>query len=154
MYLVKKTDVKNWGFRDEEKEGLFKVVVKRGNKKIEGVKEERIAQIVEDVMYWRKANAIHIWFVKNVQEGEDDCKEYYVDHEKLKELRDIIRKVLKKHSLAHELLPTGDGFFFGDTSYNEYYFEDLKKTDKVFTELLKDERHNKNRGEFYYQSSW
>ena len=24
--------------------------------------------------YWRKANQIHGWFVKNVQDDEDDCR--------------------------------------------------------------------------------
>ena len=27
----------------------------------------------EEVGYWRKANAIHGWFVRNVQNGKDDC---------------------------------------------------------------------------------
>lgn len=29
--------------------------------------------IKEEVGYWRKANAIHDWFVENVQDGIDDC---------------------------------------------------------------------------------
>ena len=37
--------------------------------------------------YWRKANAIHNWFVENVQNGEDDCGRYYVSTEKLEELK-------------------------------------------------------------------
>ena len=30
-------------------------------------------RIMEQVGYWRKANAIHNWFVDHVQDGEDDC---------------------------------------------------------------------------------
>lgn len=30
-------------------------------------------RIIEQVAYWRKANAIHRWFVEHVQDGEDDC---------------------------------------------------------------------------------
>lgn len=44
--------------------------------------------------YWRKANAIHKWFVDNVQEGVDDCKPYYVSREQLKELRTLCHRVL------------------------------------------------------------
>jgi hypothetical protein len=33
--------------------------------------------------YWRKANHIHNWFVKNVQNAEDDCRDYYVSRENL-----------------------------------------------------------------------
>ena len=29
--------------------------------------------------YWRKASAIHKWFVDNCQEGDDDCGTYLVD---------------------------------------------------------------------------
>ena len=27
----------------------------------------------KEVMYWRKANYIHNWFVENIQNGSDDC---------------------------------------------------------------------------------
>lgn len=47
-----------------------------------------------EVAYWRKANAIHNWFVQNVQDGEDDCKRYYVSREKLTELRDACQQVI------------------------------------------------------------
>jgi len=33
--------------------------------------------------YWRKVNAVHKWFVDNVQGGEDNCGEYYVSNTKL-----------------------------------------------------------------------
>ena len=46
------------------------------------------------VMYWRKANAIHKWFVDNVQEGRDECQTSYVSREQLEELRDACKKVL------------------------------------------------------------
>jgi hypothetical protein len=36
--------------------------------------------------YWRKSNQIHAWFVDNVQGGEDNCGEYYVSNDKLKQL--------------------------------------------------------------------
>lgn len=39
-------------------------------------------------------------------------------------------KVFKEKDLeiAKQLLPTQEGFFFGSTRYDEYYFEDIKKT--------------------------
>ena len=40
--------------------------------------------------YWRKANHIHQWFVENIQDGNDDCREYYVPRERLKELLEIL----------------------------------------------------------------
>ena len=129
---------------------------------------EDLSEISYAVMYWRKANQIHDWFVREVQEGEDDCKEYYVSKKQLEELLDDCKKVKDSLqlpllqiegekssfldvSVAEDLLPTSSGFFFGDTEYDEYYLEDINNTIKGLKEiLLKD---NKN-AEFYYRSSW
>lgn len=51
-------------------------------------------QIKAEIGYWRKANQIHKWFVDNVQDGEDDCREYWVPREGLIELRAICEEVL------------------------------------------------------------
>ena len=61
--------------------------------------------------YWRKANQIHKWFVDNVQGGNDNCGEYYVSHEKLKELRETCRQAI--FAKDPNLLPPQAGFFFG-----------------------------------------
>lgn len=50
--------------------------------------------IVSNVMYWRKANAIHEWFVQNVQNGEDDCNEYDVSEEDIRKLIGCCQDVL------------------------------------------------------------
>jgi hypothetical protein len=102
-------------------------------------------------MYWRKANAIHHWFVINVQGGEDNCKEYYVSREQLQELLDILNRVDQNHSLADDLLPTANGFFFGDTDYQEWYYQDIKATIPVFENLL---GQDLDQWDFYYSSSW
>ena len=113
--------------------------------------EIQFNQLMGEAAYWRKANAIHKWFVDNVQDGRDDCGTYYVDREKLRELRDTCQQVLDDHSLAENLLPTRDGFFFGGTEYGEYYYEDLKYTVEQIDKLLDD----KYKGfDFEYHSSW
>lgn len=83
------------------------------------------------VGYWRKANAIHKWFVNNCFTG--DYKDYHgnpikVTYEQLIELRNLCKEVLEDHDKAPKLLPTQDGFFFGSTEYDEWYFEDLEYT--------------------------
>lgn len=47
------------------------------------------------VGYWRKANAIHNWFVQNVQDGKDDCGSYYVSRDNLRALQAECYKVLQ-----------------------------------------------------------
>ena len=56
--------------------------------------------LFEEVGYWRKANAIHKWFVENVQDGEDDCEQYEVSKEQLEELLDVCKEVLDKVVMA------------------------------------------------------
>ena len=148
MYLTKKTYVKNW--KHMSKEELHTISVKKGGKKLESIQPKRISYIEEEVMYWRKFNALHSWFVKECQGGEDDCKTYYVDDEKITELLDILKRIDADHSLADELLPTQEGFFFGSTTYDEWYYSDVKETIKV----LEKEIMGDMSGSYYYHSSW
>jgi hypothetical protein len=109
------------------------------------------ATVSVSVGYWRKENAIHKWFVDNVQEGEDNCAEYFVSREGLTELKELCKKVLADHSLADELLPTGSGFFFGSTDYDDWYFTGLQETVEIVDTCLSSQYEN---WEFTYQSSW
>jgi len=65
-----------------------------------------------EVGYWRKANAIHKWFVNNVQDGEDDCNRYEVSVKQLLQLRDLCEQVVENNNLAMELLPPTQGILF------------------------------------------
>lgn len=49
-----------------------------------------------EVAYWRKANAIHQWFVDNVQDGRDECQESDIDIDTLKKLRNICLEVFRR----------------------------------------------------------
>lgn len=102
-------------------------------------------------MYWRKANAIHNWFVENVQDGVDECNEYDVSVEKLKELLNICNDVLEDNDLAETLLPTQGGFFFGTTDYDEWYFENVAKTAVFLTNTIAE---YDDKEVFVYWSSW
>ena len=100
--------------------------------------------------YWRKANQIHKWFVDNVQDGNDNCGEYYVSHEKLKELRETCRQAL--FAKDPSLLPPQAGFFFGSYDIDEYYWADIKDTIKQIDRVLALPELSKL--SFYYTSSW
>lgn len=116
--------------------------------------------------YWRKANAVHKWFVDNVQDGVDECQKSTVTVEQLTTLRDLCREVLaslkmtegmvhvgtqlapehKEHyepgeiprdsRVAREKLPTTSGFFFGGTDYDQWYKDDLEHTVKVCERVI------------------
>ena len=107
------------------------------------------------VAYWRKVNSVHKWFVDNVQNGVDDCGEYRVTREQLMQLRTLCNSIYKDKnlSMAHVGLPTQDGFFFGNTEYDEYYFADLEDTAKQIDFVL--ENYPDEEGwSFVYYSSW
>lgn len=104
------------------------------------------------VAYWRKANAIHAWFVKHCQDGVDECQETHVSREKLTELIDACRKVMANKELANELLPPQSGFFFGSTDVDEYYLQDLEYTATRLEKILNDPALKGS--SLYYQSSW
>lgn len=175
MYLHRKTYVQNW--EHTKPENRHEITIKRGGKVRDDIKPARIAFIVEQVAYWRKANAIHQWMVDNVQGGKDDCGEYYVSSEKLNELADLCREVLRNIELvhdrvcvgtqyspenpegevlsssaaaiAHAMLPTASGFFFGSTDYDEGCVRGLRQTIEQIEPLLTDDDAS-----YYYHSSW
>jgi hypothetical protein len=147
MYLTKKNYVQNHDYM--EKDERHEVIIKKGGKIVKSIKPERIDSVSEEIAYWRKANAIHRWFVDNVQDGNDDCKEYYVDQEQLKELVSLCKEVLSDKNKAAELLPCQEGFFFGSYDYDEWYFNNLEKTVEMLEPELETEAYD-----FYYCSSW
>ena len=101
---------------------------------------------------WRKANAIHKWFVDNIQGGEDDCGEYKVTKEQLIQLHNTCNEILVDHNLAEQLLPTQSGFFFGNTEYDMWYYNDLENTKQIIDEILEYKSYCLD--ELYYSSSW
>lgn len=106
------------------------------------------------VLYWRKANAIHGFFIREGKleaNGAKDVGYYVVNRETLRHLVDLIDKVLNDHSLAKSLLPTQDGFFFGSTEYDDWYFSDLKDTKSLVVaelELVPEQQV------WFYYASW
>lgn len=110
------------------------------------------SHVTAEAAYWRKANAIHAWFVDNVQDGEDDCRYYPVRREQLEQLADLCDQVLADPTKASALLPTKGGFFFGGLDYDEWYVSKLEYTRDRLRELLG--RPELEGWEFYYHSSW
>lgn len=114
-------------------------------------------EIEVPIAYWRKANHIHKWFVENVQGGEDNCQSSDVDVEQLRELDKLCAEVVTSGSpeVAAEKLPCEEGFFFGGTDYDTYYFEQCRETMDALRRLLADIDSGKLAGwDFVYRASW
>ena len=169
--------------KTKEYEKIKNYIVKRGEDNIYSWDS-----LFTEECYWRKANAIHNWFVENIQDGEDDCSTHEVSMDDIINLRDICKevldnselvegdiiqsytldkdengeiiktpnyekgKVIKDSSTAEDLLPTTSGFFFGGTEYDEWYYNDIKKTYDLCEKLLR-EFDFENR-HLCYSGSW
>lgn len=96
---------------EPEKSKLNKLLGTLG-KPISALRQKRVAMLDSQVMYWRKANHIHAWFVDNVQKGDDDCGKYFVPWEKLEELKSVCAKVLESSHLV-------DGLVYGGTFFSD-----------------------------------
>lgn len=115
------------------------------------------AHLSVSVMYWRKANAIHGWFVNTLADGVDECQEIDVPREALERLRDICATILNadesdREAVASEHLPPTQGFFFGSYEYDEWYWQDLANTHAELVRILSDE--SLTDWDFSYRASW
>lgn len=114
MYL-EKCNRKAWGYKDFDIEDI-----KQNKPKLyeelkpyihqRGSELFRWESLFEEVGYWRKANAIHKWFVDNVQNGEDDCGYYEVIKEQLKKLLGICKTVKASTELKDGWVKNGERF--------------------------------------------
>jgi len=145
MYLYKEIYV---GANYEHNEVKGKIELSNRNGPIP-IKLERVSSIREQVGYWRKANAIHKWFVDNVQGGVDMCQESSVSRDQLQELLDLVNYTIENFKEAPDKLPSQDGFFFGSTSYGDSYSDDLILTKEILERVMSEP------GDYFvYHSSW
>jgi hypothetical protein len=150
QYLYAKKHFSNAEWRPEAEREVFSKLMELTNVSNFMDNELPTAYVDVKVAYWRKQNAIHNWFVEECQNGEDECQTVYVGREKLEELRDLCREVLADPTLASDLLPTSNGFFFGSTDYDKWYWEGLTYTANTIDKLLT----MSNDWDFEYSSSW
>jgi hypothetical protein len=111
----------------------------------------KVISIFDEVAYWRKANAIHLWFVEATQEGVDECGWSFVNKGDLESLMRVIMRI-KNGADPKKLLPTRSGFFFGETSYGASYMHDIHETYTQITEVM--ETTDWKNQVLIYHASW
>lgn len=158
MYLRADEYVSGWDHGAAEDQERFRTVLGALGKKPEDITPDSPSLTVSYMVgYWRKANAIHNWFVTNVQNGVDECQKAHVDREQLEDLRDLAQAALTFYEQGHldkvaKVLPPTSGFFFGSTDVDEWFAADLRSTVEQLTKVLTNDRLQDC--EFYYESSW
>jgi hypothetical protein len=158
MYLSARKYVSGYSFSDEKEKTTYKKLLSCfGITKSDKLQTHTPSGYIEvTVAYWRKANAIHKWFVDVVQNGVDECQRASVSREQLQTLVNVCQEILDKKelqpTLARTLLPAQSGFFFGSTDYDEWYYRDLEETIHQIKPLLSNPKFKDC--DFQYQSSW
>jgi len=154
MYLSAKKYVSGWNHSSDTEKSEYRTLLNafglNGSFKNEGCPS---GYLELTVAYWRKANAVHAWFVREAQDGSDECQISSVSREQLASLLELCRTVKAEPEKAPELLPTQSGFFFGGTDYYESYFAyDIGKTIEQLESVLAEPAFKDC--EFYYHASW
>jgi hypothetical protein len=172
MYFEKATKVEGWKPKDYIKANNFINEINASNlqfdpKKIQldhtypsnlDIKVNMISEtqgyfyILEQVGYLRKANQIHNWLVKNIQDGKDECQSVIFTKNKIIQLQQICHEVLENFLIAPEILPTTKGFFFGSSEYDFEYLEDIKDAYRICNQILSTTDFEKE--VILYYSSW
>lgn len=124
-------------------------------------------KISYNIGYFRKFNALHNFLTNSCGRtvGEDDnCVDMLISEDIIDDLIDRLTKIVKAHGknqaaaeyIAEEELPTRNGFFFGSTEYDDWYFKDCKDALDLFTKmkelLVTAEEEGEEPYEFYYQA--
>lgn len=99
----------------------------------------------QQVMYWRKSNAIHRWFTQDAK--EDNTTEFSKNIEDIKRLQGMCANSFNKKEIV---LETSSGFFWGSTSYDDWYWEDIKETAESLENVINDHEE----GDEYVYYAW
>ena len=164
MYLRARKYVSDYDYQNGKERDQFEGILSAIGLDREDIAVETPSAYVEvGVAYWRKANAIHNWFVENLADGVDDCKPVYVNRKDLLELHTVLVEVMEVKDMqeadpdealptAEDILPTQGGFFFGETEDDEWYWMQVEYTrDRLATSLGNPKFAD---FDFEYRASW
>lgn len=151
MYLTARKYISGWEHGEEHERETFKKLLALVSIPVEAVSKGAPSGHLDfHIGYWRKANAVHRWFVEKIQDGKDECKAHDVSREQLTALKAECLLAIRSPKAAAKILPTQSGFFFGSTDYDEHYLYDLKETVAIVDAALALPQG----WHFEYQSSW
>jgi len=182
MYLERRTYVKRWSHQKPEQKYsvLVKKAGKKdpniNPEKISYVIEEvAYWRKANQIHKWFVENCVESadWHGEAVYVSRDKIKELVELCEKVLKASKLVKgmikngetykdgkwepimqpgKYIKDPTVAKELLPNEDGFFFGSQEYDQYYVDDLKETIKQLKPYTEDKENVF--ADFEYSASW
>ncbi len=123
--------------------------------------EEDFFGKAKEIAYWRKANQIFGYLEKKVALGNnlENCKTYEVTPSMFLEFYDDL--VQARLSRDTSLFPTTEGFFFGSTEVDKYYWDTLldsidmlAEEVKIIKEYIDNDNLDNYDKRYYYYASW
>lgn len=102
--------------------------------------------LFEEVGYWRKANAIHNWFVFNVQNDVDNCDRYEVPKDKIEELLEICKSIKANCPLVDGVVQNGQTLKDGE-------WQPIYEAGKVLTNTALAEEYLPTKNGFFFGST-
>ena len=108
MYLKAEKYVGGWDKGGKERAEYDQILAMTGLKRCDDAPS---ATVRVTVAYWRKANAIHKWFVDNVQGGEENCEESDVSRGQLAELVNLCKSVLDSVETVEGRVSEGTSYY-------------------------------------------
>ena len=195
MYLWAEKHIDSYDYKDDMR--VDNPEYDKVNEFVKGLPTAEYGGIVirKCVMYWRKANAVHGWIVRNCANGEDTCQRIDLEREDLIKLRDVCVEALKDRDKAVEPdepnltrkldaespnkfieamlseiikqhdkdkvtnqatddnpIPPTEGFFFGGSAKDKYYYDYLANTAETIGAILASDPNNEYN--YYYRASW
>ena len=91
--------------------------------------------VYDELAYYRKVNFLYRYFSDYMDANGIMA---VVDKYAIEDIIECCKEVLADNSKAEELLPTVNGFFFGSTEYDKYYFKEVAKVLKDFEKILQE----------------
>ena len=128
MYLYAERYVSKEGFLNPDDPAIYKFIAKTIGSDTLPEPQFGSMSVRQCVGYWRKANAIHGWFVRELADGEDNCQDIYVPTEALVRLRDncvneLANRINAKPNESKHVIKVDDG----DTDIFNKIIADIKQ---------------------------
>lgn len=104
----------------------------------------------EELFYYRKLNSLQNYFESNF--NIDNCEKVELTLDIVNDIKNLVDTVIKDNTeeSAIKNFPTTNGFFYGGTDYDKWYFNNLNNISRDMNELLTKYKDDLENGQIFY----
>lgn len=138
MHLYKRLYTQNWNHTPRERR--HRITIERGDYGVSGF--DNPTYVIQEHHYWRKFNALHGYIVDTFANGVDKCQEIRLSKSDIEQILDILTECYKTKDSS--LLKPKEGFLFGSTEVDEYYWDCIADSIDSLRILLREIENDSN----------